>query len=92
MSKIRLPNRDGANLWLEPSENNIWKLKVDDSHAWVLEYMRVIGDYPNHIIAVDPSGGPYIEVEDTLKDTKNNRYKIVKIINCTTFEIVKWEQ
>lgn len=92
MSKIRLHNRDRANLWLEPSENNIWKLKVDDNHAWILEYMRVIGDYPDHIIAVDPSGGPYIEIGSYLKDTKDNKYKIVKIIDTTTFEIVKWEQ
>jgi len=92
MSKIKLFNRDGATLWLENTENNIWKLNVDEDHTWVLEHIRVIGNYPTHIIAVDPSGGPYIEIGSYLKDTKDNKYKIVKIINTTTFELIKWER
>lgn len=75
--KINLFNRDGANLWLEPK---IWTLKVDDSHKYALEFMRLIGD--KEIEAVDPSGGPFISVGDILGE-----YKVIKIINPTTFEM-----
>lgn len=87
MKKIKLDNRDGANLWLEKIEElestNIskWILKVDDKHKYCLEYMRVIGKYPNEIEAVDPSGGPFISLADEFE----GKYKIVNIINPTTF-------
>ena len=68
--KICLFNRDGANLWLEKGsylEPHIyeWHLKVDDEHDWVLKYLRIIGNYPTEIEAVDPSGGPFISVGNT---------------------------
>ena len=80
MEKIRLPNRDGANLWLEKVkeiEPNIseWKLNVDDKHKYCLEYMRFIGNYPSEIQAIDPSGGPMLSIADEL----NDKYKIIKI-------------
>lgn len=86
--KIKLHNRDGAELWLEKISNikenlSLWELKVDDKHSYCLEYMRVIGDYPNNIEAVDPSGGPFISLSDEFL----NKYKIIKIINPTTFWI-----
>ena len=85
MNKIKLFNRDGADLWLEKQkdlEDNVsqWELKVDKNHKYCIQYIRVIGSYPNNIEAVDPSGGPMINIGD-----KFNNLKIVKIINCTTF-------
>lgn len=86
--KIKLYNRDGADMWLEKLsdvEPNIsrWQLKVDNKHKYCLEYMRVIGDYPNNIQAVDPSGGPFISLGDEFE----GKYKIINIINSTIFDI-----
>lgn len=87
--KIILHNRDGANLWLQKIEDledkglSKWELKVDDKHKYCLQYMRVIGDYPLSIEAVDPSGGPYISISDEFE----GKYKIVNIINPTIFII-----
>ena len=86
--KIKLFNRDGADLWLEKIkkvEQNIyeWKLYVDSKHLYCLNYMRCIGNYPNNIEAVDPSGGPMIGLGDEFE----GKYKIVNIINPTTFWI-----
>lgn len=83
MKKIQLPNRDGADLRLEQSIDNIWHLVVDDKHSYCLKYMRVgYTDKTNNIEFVDPSGGPMLEVGDKFK-----KYEIVKIINPTTFEL-----
>lgn len=89
--KIKLYNRDGANMWLEQikeanDKTSLWQLKVDKKHLYCLNYLRCIGDYPNNLEAVDPSGGPMINVGDKFM----NKYKIVRIINPTTFEI--WEE
>lgn len=86
--KIKLYNRDGADMWLEKLsdvEPNIsrWQLKVDNKHKYCLEYMRIIGDYPNNIQAVDPSGGPFISLGDEFE----GKYKIINIINSTIFDI-----
>ena len=86
--KIKLYNRDGATMWLEKIKdlgNNLsqWKLKVDKEHEYCLEYLRVIGNFPTEIDAVDPSGGPFISVADEFE----GKYKIIKIINPTTFEM-----
>lgn len=86
MKKIELFNRDGANLWLEKKAQiqpniYVWELKVDPKHKYCLEYIRLIGDYPNNIEAVDPSGGPMINIGDEFE----GNYKIVKIINATIF-------
>ena len=81
MTKIKLYNRDGADLWLENTGEQVaeniakWKLNVDDKHKYCLEYMRVIGNYPSEIEAIDPSGGPILSVEDVFE----NKYEIVKI-------------
>ena len=88
MKKIKLFNRDGADLWLEKGREvdpNIfeWKLKVDKKHEYCLEYLRVIGNYPTEIEAVDPSGGPFISVGNEFED----KYKIIKIIGPTVFWI-----
>lgn len=88
MNKIILPNRDGANLWLEKVkeiEPNIseWKLNVDDKHKYCLEYMRFIGNYPSEIQAIDPSGGPMLSIADEL----NDKYKIIKINSISSILI-----
>ena len=84
--KIKLFNRDGAELWLEKTKEISekiyeWKLCVDQKHSYCLQFMRVIGNYPNEIEAVDPSGGPMINLADEFE----GKYKIVNIINPTTF-------
>lgn len=91
MNKIKLFNRDGADLWLEKirdisEKSSEWRLYVDSKHLYCLNYMRIIGDYPKKIDAVDPSGGPMIGLGDKFMD----KYKIVNIINPTTFEL--WEE
>ena len=81
MMKIKLYNRDGADLWLENTGEQIaeniakWKLNVDDKHKYCLEYMRFICNYPSEIEAIDPSGGPMLSVGDVFE----NKYEIVKI-------------
>ena len=90
--KICLFNRDGADLWLEKikkiSEHEFeWRLYVDQKHLYCLQYIRCIGDYPDNLEAIDPSGGPMINLGDKFE---NGKYKIIKIINPTTF--ILWEQ
>lgn len=88
MNRIQLYNRDGANLWIEKVEDkddySIWKLKVDKKHSYCLEYMRIILDEEDNIEAVDPSGGPFISINDMFE---NNKYEIIKITNAITFWI-----
>lgn len=82
MNKIKLFNRDGADLNLvqkreiEPGISE-WELQADDKHDYILKYTRYIMD--NGVIeAIDPSGGPFI----SLGDEFNDKYKIVKINNA----------
>jgi hypothetical protein len=82
MKKIKLFNRDGADLRLvqkdlkeiEPGITE-WELQVDKKHDYVLEFCRYIGDNFLEPEAVDPSGGPMINLGDEFE----NKYKIVKI-------------
>lgn len=92
MKEIKLFNRDGADLKLVNIKDNIWKLEVDRKHEYVLHYMRVIHkeniDYtnargaldPKNYLAVDPSGGPMINLGDIFEG-----YKLVEFIDCVTF-------
>lgn len=82
MKKIKLYNRDGANLWLENIKDNQWQLKVDKNHEYCLQYIRVIGNYPKEIEAIDPSGGPFLSKGDIL----DGNYEIVDFLflNGTT--------
>ena len=80
---INLYNRDGATLTLNKGKKidtitNEWYLNVDNDHKWVLEHCRLIGN-PENIEAIDPSGGPFLAVGDTIR-----KYKIIKIVDCTT--------
>lgn len=80
--KIKLYNRDGADLWLKKCNKQIepniwmWYLDVDKEHAYILDYCRYIGG--NSLLepeAIDPSGGPMLSLGDEFE----NKYKIVKI-------------
>lgn len=83
--RIKLFNRDGASMYLyrnddaTPIESNIyeWEITVDSKHKYVLEHCRIIYEkgFDSDIIAIDPSGGPFLSVSDEFKD----KYKIVKI-------------
>ena len=81
MKKIKLYNRDGADLWLKKSnkqiESNIWMwyLDVDEKHKYILEFCRYIGNDLLEPEAIDPSGGPMLSLGDEFE----NKYKIVKI-------------
>jgi hypothetical protein len=82
MKKIKLYNRDGADLKLvqkhlkeiEPYITE-WELQVDEKHRYVLEFCRYIGDNFLEPEAVDPSGGPMINLGDEFE----GKYKIVRI-------------
>lgn len=92
MNKIELFNRDGATMWLEQIEGSndktsLWQLKVDEEHLYCLEYIRVVFEkYPSKILAVDPSGGPYISIGSELE---NGKYKIIDFLNSTTFKLLE---
>lgn len=79
--KIKLDNRDGADLYLVKTDKKVdadtyeWHLDVDKDHLYCLEYTRFIGN-PHFIESIDPSGGPFISVGDTFNKGK---YIIVKI-------------
>ena len=82
MKEIKLYNRDGADLklvqkQLKEIEPHIteWELQVDKKHDYVLEFCRYIGDNFLEPEAIDPSGGPMINLGDEFE----GKYKIVKI-------------
>lgn len=82
MNKIKLYNRDGADLslvqkHLKEIEPHIteWELQVDEKHKYVLEFCRYIGDNFLEPEAIDPSGGPMLSLGDEFE----GKYKIVKI-------------
>ena len=82
MKEIKLFNRDGANLklvqkHLKEIEPHIteWELQVDEKHKYALEFCRYIGDNFLEPEAIDPSGGPMINLGDEFE----GKYKIVKI-------------
>jgi len=55
MDKIKLPNRDGANLYLV-NKGDYWKIEGPKLYT---SYLRIIG-YPDNIKAIDPPGGPFM--------------------------------
>ncbi len=82
MKEIKLFNRDNADLRLvqkhlkEISPHiSEWELQVDEKHKYVLEFCRYVGDNFLEPEAIDPSGGPMINLGDEFE----NKYKIVKI-------------
>lgn len=82
MKEIKLFNRDGADLKLVQKHLKEigphiteWELQVDEKHKYVLEFCRYIGDNFLELEAIDPSGGPMINLGDEFE----GKYKIVKI-------------
>ena len=61
LNKIKLFNRDGANLNLISEDGILWAFNVDEKHKYIFEYCRV--GYKNdntEIEFIDPSGGPML--------------------------------
>jgi len=74
MNKIKLFNRDGADLYLIPKED-YYVLEGPKSY---LSYIRVIFDGAwnkdnQNIRAIDPPGGPFISVGDVFENKKVNK-------------------
>lgn len=55
--KLDLPNRE-APTWLEDCADGSFVIK--SSKSYITQYMRVLYGDNGNIIAVDPSGGPFI--------------------------------
>ena len=82
MKKIQLFNRDGADMQLVQQKNNQWLLTVDKKHEYCLRYMRYgLGESKN-IEFIDPSGGPFLSISDTV-----DNYIITNIISPTILEL-----
>ena len=67
LNKIKLFNRDGANLNLISEDGTLWAFNVDEKHKYILEYCRV--GYKNdnkEIEFIDPSGGPMLSCDQRL--------------------------
>ena len=61
LNKIKLCNRDGANLNLISEDGKLWTFNVDAKHKYILEYCRVGYKKDNtEIEFIDPSGGPML--------------------------------
>ena len=92
MKKIKLFNRDGADLYLEYVKEispkvSLWELIVDDDHKYCLEYMRVIAkDYSSkdiadwNIEAIDPSGGPFLSFFSLMRFTRLSALAKAKVL------------
>lgn len=82
--KIKLYNRDHADLYLEQIDNsNLWELKVDKKHDYVLNYIRCILDENDDLEAIDPAGGPMLAIGGQL----DGKYMIEDIVNSTTLKL-----
>lgn len=77
MERIRLFNRDGADLFLVSNEEGtFWHFEVDDKHKYVIEFVRLgYGEDNKTIEFVDPSGGPMIYI-----GSKFDNYVVDRII------------
>lgn len=89
--RIKLYNRDGASMYLYrndesiPIEPNIyeWEITVDSKHKYILEYCRVIYEkgFDSNIVAIDPSGGPFISLGDEFEFLGLNEEKeVIKML------------
>ena len=81
METITLPARYGYVHTLEYIGNDLWQFVPDLRSSGVY---RLIGDYPDNIKALDPEGGPFMSVGDTI-----NEYTIKSIRSNGIFELVK---
>ena len=83
---IRLYNRYRARLYLYRDDESTpikpeiyeWKMIVDPDHKYILEYCRIIykEGLDSDIMAIDPSGGPFLPVGQKFQ---NEKYEIIKI-------------
>lgn len=71
-SLIKLENREGL-LYLK-KEKGYYKLLAPEQ-PYILEYMRVIYDENSNIIAVDPSGGPFMDIGYKVNDMSLTQIK-----------------
>lgn len=85
MTKIKLNNRYNSNLWLEHIENKLWTIKSENKDD--LYGLRLIFENDNKTIhAIDPSGGPFLNV-GTILSTEDKKYKIISITSNLIFEL-----
>ena len=66
MDKIKLPNRDSADLYLI-NKGDYWKLEGPELYT---TYLRIIGNFPDNIRAIDPPGGPFMSIGDIYSNKK----------------------
>ena len=66
MDKIKLSNRDGAKLYLI-NKGDYWKIEGPELYT---SYLRIIGNFPDNIRAIDPPGGPFMSVGDIYSNKK----------------------
>ena len=66
MNKIKLPNRDGSDLYLV-NKGDYWKLEGPKLYT---SYLRIIGNFPDNIRAIDPPGGPFMSIGDIYSNKK----------------------
>lgn len=69
--KIKLPNRDGADLYLIETTkgSDLYTLECDKAHEYILDYACItLAEDNRTFIAFDPSGGPYLNVGYKLDD------------------------
>ena len=71
MDKIMLPNRDRARVFLE-NKGDYWKLEGPSLYK---KYLRVIGNFPDGIKAIDPPGGPFMSIGYTISGKKISKFE-----------------
>lgn len=81
MDIIRLPNRDRADVYLE-NKGDYWKLEGPSLYK---EYLRIIGNFPNDIEAIDPPGGPFMNIGYTISGKKISKFEWEKGIGIKIF-------
>lgn len=65
MEDIILKARYGYKHVIKHIENNLWSIECDPKSSG---YFRLIGNFPNNIVAIDPDGGPFLSVGDRVGD------------------------
>lgn len=71
MDKIKLPNRDGNNLYLV-NKGDYWQLEGPELYT---SYLRIIGDFPNRIQAIDPPGGPFMSKDSVYSGKRITKFE-----------------
>lgn len=85
----RLKNRDGINVWLEPSEiNKGWFTIMADKPVTFQLTLKRLEDESDQILAVDPTGGPMIALGEN-KDERGNIFVVEEINEDLDLKIKK---